>query len=419
MTPSSAFRRMLLALAGLLLGAAVASACSSDEVISTATVLSIGAPEEVIAGTSISLTLESDGAGDVRLDVIDAFATTTLTVAVLDGNTPVFTSIEIPGAMTRSSGIVSFRAVGALGEQATTSTVVLPAAATDPLDVLVGPRTIVADGADETMAIGFVTDRFGNPILDGSPVELTIVEERGAVTVLDAVMDGGLAARLIGSGTVAQRVELFASIDDGALASRSVDFAEVPGPASIVDVGAPELADRTDPLVADGRSFVDVVTGEIDDRFGNQLPDGHLVRLQTRGPDGVGQLTARTIDGIARFSVVAPRLPGTVTITAQSDGTSSGAIELDFDPAISEIPVDWEWDDNVLAVSIGPVLDHVGSVVVDGTPASVVVSGLGIDPVDVELIDGRATVSVDSNERVGVGRVEVKVLGVDAEEELS
>lgn len=403
----------------LALSAALGAACSSDKEPKTTVALSVVAPREVVAGTPVVVVVESDGAGELRLDVIDAFATTTLTTTRSGDPGEQAMSFEIPEALTRSGGITTFRAVGAIGEDVSASTVIMPAAPADPLDVLVGPRTVVADGADETMAIGFVTDRFGNPLLDGSSVQLTLFEEQGAVTVLESTIEGGLAARVIGSGTVAQRVEVFASVEDGALASRRVDFAEVPGPASVVDVESPDEDDRLSALVADGRSVVAIATGQIDDQYGNRLPDGHLVRLHTTGPDGIGQLTARTIDGIARFELVAPRVPGVVRASASVDGAASDPIDVAFAPAVSEIPVEAAWDDDVLTITVGPVLDHVGAVMVDGTAAVVDVSGIGADRVFLELIDGRASVAFESNERVGVGRIAVEVLGVAAGEEPS
>jgi len=412
-------RAVRRSIGALVVSAAVTLGCSPDEMPSTTQVRSIAAPSEIVAGAPIVVVVESDGVGEVRLDVVDAFVTTTLTAIRAHGAAGDETSFEVPAALTRSSGITTFRAVGAVGDDVMTSTVIIPDAPTDPLDVLVGPRTIVADGADETMAIGFVTDRFGNPLLDGFPVQLTLLEELGAIIDLDVVMEGGLAAQVVGSGTIAQRVEVFASVDGGELSSRRVDYNEVPGPASLFDVRVPFKDDRTTAFVADGRTLLSIVTGEIDDRFGNRLPDGHLIRLQTDGPDGIGQLTARTIDGIARFELVAPRLPGVVEVSATADGTSSDTIEIEFVPAVSEIPVESVRNEDVLTVSIGPVLDQVGAVVVDGTPVSVAVSGVGADAVELELIDGRASVAFESNERVSVGRIDVEVLGVNADEELS
>ena len=404
--------RLRAVVCAMAMGFAVV-ACTSTVPPSTTRVTAIDAPVRAVAGDIVSVEVTAVGDGDVRLAVIDAFVTTTMTATPADG----VARFELPAAITRSAGNIGLTASGALGDPVTDSTLILPAAGVDPLDVLVGPRTVVADGADQTMAIGFINDRFGNPLLDGTPVSLSLVDEAGVVTVLDTAVDRGLAARLIGSGTVAQRVEVFASLDS--LASRRVDFHEVPGPAAVVEIVSGETDERTASLVADGRSLALILTAELFDRFGNRLPDGHLVRLRSDGPDGIGQYTARTIDGVARFEVVSPRVPGTVEFAATVDGTSSEPLELDFAPAISDLPVVWGWEDDVLMVSIGPVLDDRGAVVVDGTPAAVDVSGVDSAPLDVELIDGRADVEFESNERIGVGTINVEVLGVDANGTLS
>ncbi len=78
------------------------------------------------------MTGNAHGVGDVRLDVIDAFATTTLTRTVA---TSIVESIDIavPAYLTRSSGVVTFRAYGAAGDDVSSSTVVVPARVVDPV----------------------------------------------------------------------------------------------------------------------------------------------------------------------------------------------------------------------------------------------------------------------------------------------
>jgi hypothetical protein len=391
-------------------------ACSSDEVPETSVVTAIAVPDGIGAGEEITVTVDALGVGAVRLDVIDAFATTTLTRTVA---TSIVESIEIavPAYLTRSSGVVTFRAHGAIGDDLSSSTVVVPARVADPLDIVVGPRTVVADGADETMAVAFATDRFGNPLLDGTQLTMTLVDEFTGMRVVESRIDGGLAAQLIGSRIVAQRVEVFASTIDSSVASRRVVFHEVPAPAA--DVSLVAVLDREDPLVADGRSRIEVRTVRLADANGNELIDGRLVRMQSVGPDGLGQLTARTIDGAARFELAAPSRPGVVTLIAAVDGLTGSPIELIYAAAVSELPIVVSRDGDFLSVAVGPVRDTAGAVVVDGTVAVVAVSGVGPDAdvrplVEIQLLDGRGTAHFDVPESFGAdsGEMTVTVLGV-------
>jgi hypothetical protein len=391
-------------------------ACSPDEVPETSEVTAIAVPDGTIAGEEITVTVDALGIGDVRVDVIDAFATTTLTLTVA---TSIVKSIDIaiPAYLTRSSGVVTFRAHGAVGDDISSSTVVVPAQVADPLDIVVGPRTVVADGADETMAVAFATDRFGNPLLDGTQLNMTLVDEFTGVRVVESRIDGGLAAQLIGSRIVAQRVEVFASTVDSLVASRRVVFHEVPAPAA--DVSLVTVLDSKDPLVADGRSRIEVRTVRLADANGNELIDGRLVRVQTVGPDGLGQLTARTIDGAARFELVAPSRPGVVTLTAAVDGLTGSPIELTYTSAVSELPIVVSRDGDFVSVAVGPVRDAAGAVVVDGTVAVAAISSIGPDAdeptlIAIQLLDGRGIAHFDVPDSFGAdsGEMTVTVLGV-------
>jgi hypothetical protein len=419
---TSRLRNWLMPL-GLLLAAVLVvliAACSADEVPATSEVMAIAVPDGIGAGEEITVTVDAVGSGDVRLDVIDAFATTTLTRTVAT-NAVESIDIAVPAYLTRVSGVVTFRAHGAVGDDISSSTVVVPARVSDPLDIVVGPRTVVADGADETMAVAFATDRFGNPLLDGTELMMTLVDEFTGVRVVESRIDGGLAAQLIGSRIVAQRVEVFARTVDGSVASRRVAFHEVPAPAA--DVSLVAVLDREDPLVADGRSRIEVQTVRLADANGNQLIDGRLVRVQAVGPDGLGQLTARTIDGVARFDLVAPSRPGVVTLTAAVDGLTGLPTELTYAAAISELPIAVSREGDVVSVAVGPIRDAAGAVVVDGTVAVATITGVAPDAdvrtaVDIQLLDGRGIANFDVSEALDAdsGELTVTVLGVSTNE---
>ncbi len=366
------------------------------------------APAEVTAGATIEVIVEGEGQGSFELEVIDAFATTTLSEPVEDGRA-VFT---LPDALTELSGLVAFRAAGSLGDPVIGSTRVVPAGVADTIDIVAGPRTIVADGADQTMAIAIAADSFGNPVSDGSPLTFTRVDDGGTTSQFEANVDGGLAAVLIDSRTTAQRIEVFAELDADAASGR-VTYNEVPGPAREVVL---EPVEET-AFVADGRSLLELRTLPISDRFGNQLPDGHLVRVEVDGPDGIGQLTARTIDGIARFDLVARDRPGVVSVVARVSGARSLPVEIEFVAAVSQLPLRVSAQDDRVTVEVGPVLDASGAVVADGTPATISGPANG-DPIEVELIRGAATIVFDNIAAADLDSVAVTVLGVSTTEDV-
>lgn len=379
--------------------------CSGPDNQPSASVTNVLAPDEVTAGSTIEIVIEGSGPGDVELDVIDAFAVTTFAATMRDGRA----TVTLPSVLTTTSGLVTFVGrgtdEGGRTASAVARTMIVPNVAAAEVDIHVGPRTIIADGADQTMVTAIAADSFGNPVPDGNAVIISLVEESGPGPEVTAAVDHGVVAQLIAADTSAGTVEVFATAAS-AVSSRRVRFDEVPGVASSVEAvltGSPTL-------VADGRALVDVSTSVITDRFGNRLPDGHLVQLRSDGPNGVGVATATTIDGIARFRMLAPSRPGTVSIAVIVDGVTGETTELTFAAAVSSIPVDIVRDDSGgVVVQVGPVLDELGAVVTAGTPVRATI-GDPVRAIEVPLFDGVAeinlgTVDLDT-------RIVIEVLGV-------
>jgi hypothetical protein len=379
--------------------------CSGSDNQPSASVTNVLAPDEVTAGSTLEVVVEGVGPGDVELDVVDAFAVTTFAATMRDGRA----TVTLPPALTSTSGLVTFvgRGIddGGRADSVVATTMIVPAAAAAAVDIHAGPRTIIADGVDQTMVTAIAADAFGNPLPDGETLVISLIEASEPGLDVTAAVDHGIVARLIAADTSAGRVEVFATADNG-ISSRRVGFEEVPGVASSVEAaltGSPAL-------IADGRALVEISTSVITDRFGNPLPDGHLVQLQSDGPNGVGVATATTIDGIARFRLLAPSRPGTVSIAVTVDGITGETTELTFAAAVSSIPVDIVRDDSGGAVvEVGPVLDDLGAVVTDGTPVTAIVRDR-IDPIELPLLDGVAEIDIGMLDP-GT-EIDIEVLGV-------
>ena len=385
---------------------AIGAGCTDDEIAApVAVATAIEAPVELSAGLPFEVVIEASGGDTVVLEVSDAYVTTSHTAVVIEGRA-VF---ELPQALTTLIGHVDLAADGVSGPL-TASTEIVPRAAVDPIDVVVGPRTIVADGADQTMAVAFLADRFGNPLSDGTGTTFTRRGERGDGTDFDVELDHGLAATLITAGVDAERVDVVVRVAgdvgrDLTVVSRRVDYRQVPGRAAAVTIDVSDA--DIERFVADGRSVIDVSTGVIVDVFGNQLPDGHIVRLEVNEVVGFGQLTSTTIDGIARFLLQTPNEPGPVSLVARVDDVVSDEFVVSASPAVSEIPTSVSQRSDRTIVQLGPVLDHDGAIVADGTVATV---QLDDDERRVQLAAGRAVAEFEGGEVSD--SVSVTVLGV-------
>jgi hypothetical protein len=120
---------------------------------------------------------------------------------------------------------------------------------------------------------------------------------------------------------------------------------------------------------------------------------------------------------VARFELVAPDRPGVVSVVARVSGARSLPVEIEFDAAVSRLPLRVSAQDDRVTVEVGPVLDASGAVVADGTPATI--SGLANgDPIEVELIRGAATLVFDRIAAADLDVVTVTVLGVSTTEDV-
>ena len=297
--------------------------------------------------------------------------------------------------------------VHAVAQDAVGSTVVemVPGTAVDPLDLYLGPRTVIADGRDFSMIVAVPKDSFGNPVIDGTVVDYTVTRDDGSGPGASEPTSGLLSYHRIFSRTVATRTRVAATVGSANGPERS--FLEVAGIPSRFDLGLVDAA----PL-ADGHSLARIRTGELVDEFGNQLPDGSLVYLDAAGVTGVRRLRSVAIEGQAEFVFEAPAEPGEATFIATASGIASTPLEVSFPSAVAELPakatlVVVEGADgprNAVELRIGRVVSSRDSYVPDGTLVRVETAD---EVYEAPIEFGAATVTV--SEISGVA--EVSVLG--------
>lgn len=361
--------------------------------------VSIDGPSEVSAGSGATIMVDTaaqDGA-TVQLGVFTPVDSTMLISTVEQG----MATFAIESQIMRHSGMYRLVAQIDQGVSETHAMRVTPLPAVEPVVPLVGPRTIIADGADISMTVVTPMDRFGNPVADGTPVDIEVGRPTGESALVTELVDRALVAIVIEATTETGRVTISSSV------------AEADGPSNVVDqvAGIPNPftveVDTRDTL-ADGFALHRIETSELRDRFGNLLPDGVSAVFVIEDSTGTSFLQAVVQGGTARTMLEAPNLPGTTTLSARVGGVESPPTDIEFAPAVASLAATQLLDDSRAIVTIGPVVSERGGYVPDGTPVELRDQNSGDTIAMGALRGGFAEIVLDRDDTVDL---EVEVLG--------
>ncbi|MFV0523892.1 MAG: hypothetical protein ACK5RL_05280 [Acidimicrobiales bacterium] len=320
---------------------------------------------------------------------------------VADGGSAV---LDIPGEATRESGhhLIVVTTDDQWGQAVVA---VAPGPAVDGFLPLAGPTRITANGVSETMMMVTASDRYGNAVAAGTPFGLVVRRPDGTEEgSTGELQPGGVTGIRVPSTPQVGFVTAVVTVDGRS--GETASFFQAPGPPVAWDIDVPDGE-----LVADGRSSIDVrVTGVVD-RFGNRVGDGTAVTVVAETASGRQVLTGRVIDGTATVAVRAPTAPGPVTLSTPAGGEVTGPLPvvIDATPAVATIVA--RWADGHESVRVGPVLDHLGAYVADGSPVT-----LRRGPVTIargHLGDGYATLLMPAGVQPRSEEVTVEVLGVE------
>ena len=358
----------LLALSGCAPGAAEAPAAPT---LSGA--LTLETPAAVRASAPVPVTIARDDAPDglaVTLAAQGSYGMRVYGGVFAKGRA----IITLPGEHTRQTGVVTLlaRAGTARGEG---QVEIRPNPPADPVQPIVGPRSVAADGDHETMALVVPFDDYGNPVAEGTPLTLRILHPGDVLEQQTLTVTNLLAWGWVSSRTRAGRAVVSASVGDAHGPDATYD--EVPTWPAPFGLSASPLN-----LPADGRQLLTLRTDLIRDRFGNPMIDGTLVTFVVEVAGSEPRFVpAYTVDGAAEAQLQAPTEPGTVTVRATLYGVDSRPLTLSFaaGPAVGTIVVKAQVNarDGFVALSAGPLLAALDQFVPDGTPVEFVLTGPG------------------------------------------
>lgn len=323
---------------------------------------SISMPEQVPAGTIVSIEVTSlSQSGDAEVTLQNGLGRLHFMVPISSGTG----TLNLPASVTQQAGVIT-----AISGEAAATMIVEPGEVAEVVAPLVGPRTIVADGDDVTLAVVLPVDRYGNQVGDGASVDLqweqpSLVGEASRDTTIAVETENGMVFVLIPSGEVAGPTTIGATARTSAgevINAAAVRIDEVPGTVRQIDLLS------VDPEgVADGRSLVALITDTLVDRFNNQLSDGTSAQFVFAGPAGQGVVPATVQNGVVRVELVAPDRPGTLTGRLEVQGQESNEISIEFTSGIASFEAELERIGDDVVLRIDDAIDPNGSFVADGT----------------------------------------------------
>ena len=316
---------------------------------------SLMVPEVIDAGQMVTIEAQTaSSAGAAVVIVHSAYGQMRFEMPVADGEG----HLMLPAAVTQHAGIVTVVS----GDQVETMEI-RPGEVTTLVAPLVGPRTIVANGADETLAVVLPTDRFGNQVADGTDTNIMWEQPGGVAMTASPETADGMAWALIPSGEVAGPTTVRATADaDGTVRGSAVRIDEVPGTVRDITLTAIETT-----VLADGRSVVALHTGELSDAFGNTLADGTIAHFIFDGPSGRGTLTRTVQNGAVHIELSAPTTPGRLTGYVEIHGIASNEIAIEYATAIASFDARLEFIGEEAVLRVDNALDPSGAFVADGT----------------------------------------------------
>jgi hypothetical protein len=188
--------------------------------------------------------------------------------------------------------------------------------------LLVGAKSIVADGKSTAMAVLISEDNFHNIAL--LPAQFSALRPNHQIETHVQQPHHLIVYQRLTSQTLAGKTLVSARI--GRAQTTAKEITEVAGPPVDFSISPQKII----PFADDNQFFV-VKTNGLQDEFGNIVEDGTLVDLYcTDAAGGARKLTAYTLNGLATWLVKNPARPGLLSVQSQAAGARSNQVRLVF-----------------------------------------------------------------------------------------
>ncbi|MBP7960999.1 MAG: SH3 domain-containing protein [Caldilineaceae bacterium] len=324
--------------------------------------MTIRAPHTAGAGELLAVEVQGSAPDDtpVYLIATGSYGSLAYTLPLREGAA----SFTLSPQETARSGLVTLTA--RLGKtQAQTQITLEPGPPVEPLTALVGARSITADGGHWAMVVTIPFDELGNPVADGTPVQIRALHPGPRLELATAPVDHLLSWFRLFSGTEAGRTLI--AVQANQVFGPEKELMEVPGwPVAYAVEADPQS------MTGDGRLLLTLRTDRIRDRFGNEVPDGTVATFVLEDPAGKRRwVPGYTVDGVAEVTIQAADEPVAYQVWATTYGVESLPATVTFTagPAVGTFPLtaDLHTPSGDLTLTAGPVLGPLSQYVPDGT----------------------------------------------------
>ncbi len=359
-----------------------ALACSDPMVTESSFSLhSLQVPERAIAGEEISF--EFGGKGEAMPVLL---LRNSLGQSVLEGQKKgELLRFTLPGPYVQKSGPCHWSLV--LSDSVLRSGVIQiqPAAIDNRLETYLGPRNVIAGPADHTMLVTVPADRFGNPLPDGTVLNIQkqISDQYETREIRSRAL---LAWERLFAGERASRA--FLSVSSEGSTSKELTYDIHPALPEDFEVRYA----RFHPY-ADGNQVITFSTSTLKDIYGNTVNDGTMVSFTVINASGkILRTQGTSVNGVAEARMLHPDRGDTWTLTAYVEGVAgSPEIEVEFLPVIRDFNLAWKAASR--AVVVGPVDGFLNQFQPDGLQVSLTLTDAKDETVltrTTELSDGYA-----------------------------
>jgi len=206
----------------------------------------------------------------------------------------------------------------------------LPEKIVDPLEVYVGPVSIVTGGKQKSMVAIVPSDKYDNPILDSVSVEVIISGARE--NIITTTTSNLYASTTLQSTDNVSDILLGSSLRRAAASEQVIN--QVPDWSTGYDIYVADYHPY-----ADNRKYTRIKTSTLRDNYNNIVADGTIVTFQaTEEGKIVSVYNAITIDGIASAYMRNPAKETTWIVSSHvGQGSASNKLSIDYQSILNRI----------------------------------------------------------------------------------